>query len=185
MAWNGDEVAGLREVTDGQAPRPRLLATIEYPTGMNQGGDPSQAWIKIKPDGRVDVFSGTVDIGQGSQDRPHPDRRRHARRAVRLGDDGQLEHRLLAVCSGTFASRGTFIGGNAIAVAADRVASGSSRSRRRSWRSTRRTWRSPTARSFVKGAPERKICGRRGGRRGDLRYGELIAGSGRVDEAAT
>ena len=47
--------------------RGRGLAAIEYPTGMNQGGDPSQAWIKIKPDGRVDVFAGTVDIGQGSK----------------------------------------------------------------------------------------------------------------------
>ena len=43
----------------------RGLAAIEYPTGMNQGGDPSQAWVKIKPDGRVDVFAGTVDLGQG------------------------------------------------------------------------------------------------------------------------
>ena len=32
----------------------RGFATIEYPTGMNQNGDPSQAWIKLKPDGRVD-----------------------------------------------------------------------------------------------------------------------------------
>ena len=45
----------------------RGFATIEYPTGMNQNGDPSQAWIKLKPDGRVDVFSGTVDVGQGSK----------------------------------------------------------------------------------------------------------------------
>ena len=43
------------------------FATIEYPTGMNQNGDPSQAWVKLKPDGRVDVFAGTVDIGQGSR----------------------------------------------------------------------------------------------------------------------
>ena len=46
--------------------RGRGLAAIEYPTGMNQGGDPSQAWVKIKPDGRIDVFAGTVDLGQGS-----------------------------------------------------------------------------------------------------------------------
>jgi hypothetical protein len=45
----------------------RGIATIEYPTGMNQNGDPSQAWVKLKPDGRVDVFAGTVDIGQGSR----------------------------------------------------------------------------------------------------------------------
>ena len=47
--------------------RGRGVSTIEYPTGMNQNGDPSQAWIKLKPDGRVDVFAGTVDIGQGSR----------------------------------------------------------------------------------------------------------------------
>ncbi len=45
----------------------RGISAIEYPTGMNQNGDPSQAWIKIKPDGRVDVFSGTSDIGNGSK----------------------------------------------------------------------------------------------------------------------
>ena len=28
----------------------RGIATIEYPTGMNQNGDPSQAWVKLKPD---------------------------------------------------------------------------------------------------------------------------------------
>jgi hypothetical protein len=33
--------------------RGRGFATIEYPTGMNQNGDPSQAWIKLKPDGRA------------------------------------------------------------------------------------------------------------------------------------
>ena len=45
----------------------RGIAAIEYPTGMNQNGDPSQAWIKVKPDGRVDVFAGTSDIGNGSK----------------------------------------------------------------------------------------------------------------------
>ena len=44
----------------------RGVSAIEYPTGMNQNGDPSQAWIKVKPDGRVDVFAGTSDIGNGS-----------------------------------------------------------------------------------------------------------------------
>lgn len=43
------------------------LSSIEYPAGMNQNGDPSQAWIKVKPDGRIDVFSGTTDIGNGSK----------------------------------------------------------------------------------------------------------------------
>jgi CO/xanthine dehydrogenase Mo-binding subunit len=99
----------------------RGFATIEYPTGMNQNGDPSQAWIKLKPDGRVDVFAGTVDIGQGSKTV-------HTQIvADTLGvpydwvtmDNTNTDSS--AVCTGTFASRGTFIGGNAVRLAAERV----------------------------------------------------------------
>jgi CO/xanthine dehydrogenase Mo-binding subunit len=101
--------------------RGRGFATIEYPTGMNQNGDPSQAWIKLKPDGRVDVFAGTVDIGQGSKTV-------HTQIvADTLGvpydwvtmDNSNTDSS--AVCTGTFASRGTFIGGNAVRIAAERV----------------------------------------------------------------
>ncbi len=99
----------------------RGFSTIEYPTGMNQNGDPSQAWIKLKPDGRVDVFAGTVDIGQGSKTV-------HTQIvADALGvpydwvtmDNSNTDSS--AVCTGTFASRGTFIGGNAVRFAAERV----------------------------------------------------------------
>src|SRR5438105_12218170 len=101
--------------------RGRGFATIEYPTGMNQNGDPSQAWIKLKPDGRVDVFAGTVDIGQGSKTV-------HTQIvADTLGvpydwitmDNSNTDSS--AVCTGTFASRGTFIGGNAVRLAAERA----------------------------------------------------------------
>jgi CO/xanthine dehydrogenase Mo-binding subunit len=101
--------------------RGRGIATIEYPTGMNQNGDPSQAWIKVKPDGRIDVFAGTVDIGQGS-------RTVHTQIvADTIGvpydwvtmDNTNTDSS--PICTGTFASRGTFIGGNAVRFAADRV----------------------------------------------------------------
>ena len=94
------------------------LASIEYPTGMNQGGDPSQVWIKLKPDGHVDVFTGTCDLGQGS-------RTVHAQIAAdTIGvpydwvtlDNSNTDSSPL--CTGTFASRGTFVGGNAIRHAA-------------------------------------------------------------------
>ncbi len=42
----------------------RGIAAIEYPTGMNQNGDPSQAWVKLKPDGRV-VINPTGNAGLG------------------------------------------------------------------------------------------------------------------------
>jgi CO/xanthine dehydrogenase Mo-binding subunit len=101
--------------------RGRGFATIEYPTGMNQGGDPSQVWIKVKPDGRIDVFAGTVDIGQGSKTV-------HTQIAAdTIGvpydwvtmDNSNSDSSPL--CTGTFASRGTFIGGNAIAAAAQQT----------------------------------------------------------------
>src|SRR5207244_10531330 len=87
-------------------------------TGMNQNGDPSQAWIKIKPDGRVDVFSGTADIGNGSKTI------QSQIVAEALGvpyewityDNSNTDSS--PVCTGTFASRATFVAGNAVLKAA-------------------------------------------------------------------
>ena len=96
----------------------RGISAIEYPTGMNQNGDPSQAWIKIKPDGRVDVFSGTSDIGNGSKTI------QTQIVAETLGvpydwityDNSNTDSS--PVCTGTFASRATFVAGNAVRKAA-------------------------------------------------------------------
>ena len=136
----------------------RGIATIEYPTGMNQNGDPSQAWIKVKPDGRIDVFAGTVDVGQGSK----------TVHTQIVADTIGVPYEWVTmdnsntdsspICTGSFASRGTFIGGNAVRLAAPSSAATlsasppsacarrSSRSRRRRWRSTPPTSRSKTAR---------------------------------------
>ena len=96
----------------------RGISAIEYPTGMNQNGDPSQAWIKIKPDGRVDVFSGTADIGNGSKTI------QSQIVAETLGvpyewityDNSNTDSS--PVCTGTFASRATFVAGKAVEKAA-------------------------------------------------------------------
>src|ERR671924_1392061 len=98
--------------------RGRGISAIDYPTGMNQNGDPSQAWIKIKPDGRVDVFSGTSDIGNGSKTI------QTQIVAETLGvpydwityDNSNTDSS--PVCTGTFASRATFVAGNAVRKAA-------------------------------------------------------------------
>src|SRR5258708_16023872 len=99
----------------------RGFAAIEYPTGMNQNGDPSQAWIKVKPDGRIDVFAGTVDVGQGSK----------TVHTQIVADTIGVPYDWVTmdvsntdsspICTGSFASRGTFIGGNAVRFAAERV----------------------------------------------------------------
>lgn len=101
--------------------RGRGISAIEYPTGMNQNGDPSQAWIKVKPDGRVDVFSGTADIGNGAKTI------QSQIVAETIGvpydwvtfDNSNTDSS--PVCTGTFASRATFVAGNAVLKAAKEV----------------------------------------------------------------
>jgi CO/xanthine dehydrogenase Mo-binding subunit len=156
----------------------RGIATIEYPTGMNQNGDPSQAWVKLKPDGRVDVFTGTVDHGQGS-------RTVHTQIAAdTLGvpydwiTNDNTNTDSSAICTGSFASRGTFIGGNAVRFAAERV-------RERILDiASKELEIDPSDLDIVegevvaKGAPDRKISIPDVAAAATWTYGELISGSG-------
>ena len=43
----------------------RGVAAVNYPTGMNLGGDPSQALIHSNPDGKFTVALSAIDLGQG------------------------------------------------------------------------------------------------------------------------
>lgn len=101
--------------------RGRGFSAIEYPTGMNQNGDPSQAWIKVKPDGRVDVFSGTSDIGNGAK----TIQSQIVAEAIGVPYDwvtfDNSNTDSSPVCTGTFASRATFVAGNAVLKAAREV----------------------------------------------------------------
>lgn len=92
----------------------RGIATILYPTGMSGGGDPSQAIVKMKPDGSVDLLIGSVDIGQGiktvaaqicAEELGVP----LEKVTVYNGDTDTCP-----LCTGTFASRVTHMTGNAI-----------------------------------------------------------------------
>jgi CO/xanthine dehydrogenase Mo-binding subunit len=156
----------------------RGFATIEYPTGMNQNGDPSQAWIKLKPDGRVDVFSGTVDIGQGSKTV-------HTQIvADTLGvpydwvtmDNTNTDSS--AVCTGTFASRGTFIGGNAVRLAAERVRERVLDIASRELEIDAGDLEINEGEVVAKGAPNRKVSVSEIAGAATYSYGELISGQG-------
>ncbi len=156
----------------------RGFATIEYPTGMNQNGDPSQAWIKLKPDGTVDVFSGTVDIGQGS-------RTVHTQIvADTLGvpyewvtmDNSNTDSS--AVCTGTFASRGTFIGGNAVRFAAERVRERILEIASKELEIDPGDLEIADGEVVAKGAPDRKISVADVAGAATYNYGELISGQG-------
>ncbi len=41
------------------------IAASLYPTGMSGGGDPSQAQVKVQPDGTAVLTTGACDIGEG------------------------------------------------------------------------------------------------------------------------
>ena len=43
----------------------RGMASINYPIGMNLGGDPSQALMHSNPDGKFTVALSAIDLGQG------------------------------------------------------------------------------------------------------------------------
>src|SRR3989304_4216644 len=90
------------------------IAAVNYPTGMNLGGDPSQALIHATTSGSFVVSLSSTDLGQG-------------RRTV----IGQIAAEALGVrmedvyidtadtdsgphCMGTFASRATHRVGNAV-----------------------------------------------------------------------
>jgi CO/xanthine dehydrogenase Mo-binding subunit len=45
--------------------RGRGVAAVNYPTGMNLGGDPSQALVHATTTGNFVVTLSSVDVGQG------------------------------------------------------------------------------------------------------------------------
>src|ERR687885_2446627 len=158
--------------------RGRGFATSEYPTGMNQNGDPTQAWVKVKPDGRIDVFAGTVDIGQGSKTV-------HTQIVEdTLGvpydwvtmDNSNTDSS--AVCTGTFASRGTFIGGNAVRFAAEKVRERILDIASKELEISPEDLDIAEGEVFAKGAPDRKISIPDVAAAATWTYGELITGTG-------
>jgi CO/xanthine dehydrogenase Mo-binding subunit len=145
---------------------------------MNQNGDPSQAWIKLKPDGRVEVFAGTVDIGQGSKTV-------HTQIvADALGvpfdwvtmDNSNTDSS--AVCTGTFASRGTFIGGNAVRYAAEKAKERILDIASKELEIAPDDLEIVDGEVMAKGAPDRKISVPDVAGAATYVYGELITGNG-------
>jgi CO/xanthine dehydrogenase Mo-binding subunit len=94
------------------------IAAALYPTGMSGGGDSSQAIVKVKNDGTVDLIIGSCDIGQGAK----------TVLAQMAAEELGISYDQVTVvndntdatpmCFGTFASRVTFVAGNATVQAA-------------------------------------------------------------------
>ena len=98
--------------------RGRGMASINYPIGMNLGGDPSQALVHSNPSGKFTVALSSIDLGQGMKS---VTRQICAETLgvpvedvyVDTADSDTGPH-----CMGSFASRGTHRVGNAVAAAA-------------------------------------------------------------------
>ena len=116
----------------------RGIASINYPIGMNLGGDPSQALVHSNPTGKFTVALSSIDLGQGMKS---VTRQICAETLgvpvedvyVDTADSDTGPH-----CMGSFASRGTHRVGNAVAMAAREA---------RAEAATRRSRRSPVSRS--------------------------------------
>ena len=97
----------------------RGIAAVNYPTGMNLGGDPSQALIHSTTTGTFVVTLSSVDLGQGiktiaAQCAAETLGLPYENVLVDTADTDTGPH-----CMGTFASRATHRAGNAIMRAAD------------------------------------------------------------------
>ena len=98
--------------------RGRGFSSINYPIGMNLGGDPSQALVHSNPDGKFTVALSSIDLGQGMKSVT----RQIAAETLGIpvadvyvdtADSDTGPH-----CMGSFASRGTHRVGNAVIQAA-------------------------------------------------------------------
>lgn len=101
----------------------RGFACINYPIGMNLGGDPSQALVHSNPDGKFTVALSAIDLGQGMKSVT----RQIAAETlgvpvedvyVDTADSDTGPHDM-----GSFASRGTHRVGNAVIMAAEEARS--------------------------------------------------------------
>ena len=145
---------------------------------MNQNGDPSQAWIKMKPDGRIDVFAGTSDIGNGSKTI------QSQIVAETIGvpydwityDNSNTDSS--PVCTGTFASRATFVAGKAVEKAAERVRERILEIAGKELEIDPSDLEIVDGEVLAKGAPQKKIAVPDVAGAATWTYGELITGDG-------
>lgn len=101
--------------------RGRGICVTHYPTGLTCGGDPSQAILRLKSDGTANLLIGTVDLGQGAK----------TVFAQMVAEELGIPLESIAVtnsdsdttpiCTGSFASRATYMTGRAVVAACQEV----------------------------------------------------------------
>lgn len=96
----------------------RGFACINYPIGMNLGGDPSQALVHSNPDGKFMVALSSIDLGQGMKSVTRQIAAETLGVPVEDVYVDTADSDTGPQCMGSFASRGTHRVGNAVIQAA-------------------------------------------------------------------
>jgi CO/xanthine dehydrogenase Mo-binding subunit len=158
--------------------RGRGLAAVNYPTGMNLGGDPTQALIFCQPTGGFSVKLASTDLGQGlktvmAQIAAETLGVPLASITIDTGDTDSAPH-----CMGTFASRGTHRVGNAIIMAALEAKRAMLEVAADEMEAAVDDLVVSDGEIYVKGTPERKISVFDTALAAHFKYGKTISGRG-------
>lgn len=159
--------------------RGRGCVAMNYPIGMNLGGDPSQALVHSNPDGQFTVALSSIDLGQGMKS--------VARQCAAETLGVSVEHVYVdtadsdtgAHCMGSFASRGTHRVGNAV-IAASKEARGvfMAAAARELEVNASDLETDGLGNIHVKGAPQRSITVAEASNAAQFKYGDSVSGRG-------
>lgn len=158
--------------------RGRGIAAVNYPTGMNLGGDPSQALIFCQPTGNFSVKLAGTDLGQGlktaiAQIAAETLGASLDTIIVDTGDTDSAPH-----CMGTFASRGTHRIGNAVIMAAREARQALLDIAAEELEAVPEDLVAANGEIYVKGSPHRKISIPEVAGAAHFKYGRTISGRG-------
>jgi CO/xanthine dehydrogenase Mo-binding subunit len=158
--------------------RGRGIAAVSYPTGMNLGGDPTQALIFCQPTGGFSVKLASTDLGQGlktviGQIAAETLGVPLESVTIDTGDTDSAPH-----CMGTFASRGTHRVGNAVIMAAEEAKKALLEVAAEELEVSPEDLEVHDGTVFVKGAPGREISVFDTALAAHFKYGKTVSGRG-------
>jgi CO/xanthine dehydrogenase Mo-binding subunit len=158
--------------------RGRGIASVNYPTGMNLGGDPTQALVFCQPTGSFAVKLASTDLGQGlktviGQIAAETLGVPLDAVIVDTGDTDSAPH-----CMGTFASRATHRAGNAVIMAAEEAKKTLLEVAADEMEAAPQDLLVENGEICVKGAPSRKISVFDVALAAHFKYGRTISGRG-------
>ena len=158
--------------------RGRGIAAVNYPTGMNLGGDPTQALIFCQPTGGFSVKLASTDLGQGLKTviaQIAAEALGVPLDAVTIdtGDTDSAPH-----CMGTFASRATHRVGNAVIMAANEAKKALLEVAAEELEAAPEDLTVSDGEIYVKGSPDRKTSVFNTALAAHFKYGKTISGRG-------